>query len=130
MRKLLIALAAISTLAAPAIAQAATAPAETYVTAKPTDMISYNLIGLKIVNKANETVGEIKDLLISNGTLAGYIVSVGGFLGIGDHYVIVAPSAVTINYSESDKKWTATMDVTKDQLKSAPEFKYEGRWSK
>lgn len=130
MRKLLIALAAISTLAAPAIAQAATAPAETYVTAKPTDMISYNLIGLKIVNKANETVGEIKDLLISNGTLAGYIVSVGGFLGMGDHYVIVAPSAVTINYSESDKKWTATMDVTKDQLKSAPEFKYEGRWSK
>lgn len=131
MRKILIAIAAVAAVASPAIAQTATTTtAGTYVTAKPTDMITYNLIGLNIVNGSKETVGEIKDLLISNGTLAGYIVSVGGFLGIGEHYVIVAPSAVKINYSESDKKWTATMDATKDQLKAAPEFKYEGRWSK
>ncbi|OHV86782.1 PRC-barrel domain-containing protein [Mesorhizobium sp. ORS 3428] len=129
MRKILIAIAAISALATPATA-AATPPTGTYVTAKPTDWITYNLIGLKIVNGSNETVGEIKDLLISNSALAGYVVSVGGFVGIAERYVIVAPSAVKINYSENDKKWTATMDATKDQLKAAPEFKYEGRWSK
>ncbi|MDX8528943.1 PRC-barrel domain-containing protein [Mesorhizobium sp. MSK_1335] len=128
MRKILIAMAAVSALATPAIA--ATAPTGAYVTAKPTDMVTYSLIGLKIVNGSNETVGEIKDLLISNDTLAGYVVSVGGFLGVAERYVIVAPSAVKINYSEQDKKWTATMDATKDQLKTAPEFKYEGRWSK
>jgi hypothetical protein len=69
-------------------------------------------------------------LVVSNGQLAGYVFSVGGFLGVGDRYVVVAPSAVQINYSENDKKWTATMNATKDQLKSAPEFKYEGRWAK
>jgi hypothetical protein len=37
---------------------------------------------------------------------------------------------VKINYSESDKKWSATMAATKDELKAAPEFKYEGRWAK
>jgi hypothetical protein len=130
MRKILIAMAAVSVMASPIVAQAATATTAPYVTAKPTDMITYNLLGLNIVNGQNETVGEIKDLLISNDALAGYIVSVGGFLGVGEHYVIVAPSAVKISYSENDKKWTAMMDATKDQLKSAPEFKYEGRWSR
>jgi hypothetical protein len=31
---------------------------------------------------------------------------------------------------EADKKWLATMTITKDQLKTAPEFKYEGRWGR
>ena len=54
----------------------------------------------------------------------------GGFLGIGERYVVVAPSAVKVVYSENDKKWSATMDTTKDALKAAPEFKYEGRWKR
>ncbi|MGN6770048.1 MAG: PRC-barrel domain-containing protein [Rhizobiaceae bacterium] len=140
MRKVLIALGVATMLSVPAMAQTATstdtkttAPATTtdmFVTAQPTDMLSSNLIGLDITNSQNEDVGEIKDLVVSNGELAGYVVSVGGFLGVGERYVVVAPSAVQINYSENDKKWTATMNATKDQLKSAPEFKYEGRWAK
>ncbi|OYY26724.1 MAG: photosystem reaction center subunit H, partial [Azorhizobium sp. 35-67-15] len=51
-----------------------------------------------------------------------------GFLGMGERYVIVRPNAVQIAYSEADKKWSAMMNATKDQLKAAPEFKYEGRW--
>ncbi|MEP9372353.1 PRC-barrel domain containing protein, partial [Mesorhizobium sp. KR1-2] len=56
--------------------------------------------------------------------------SVGGFLGMGEHYVVVSPSALKIFYLENDKKWTATMNATKEELKSAPEFKYEGRWKR
>jgi len=141
MRKVLIALGAATLLSVPAMAQTATttetkptaAPAtttDTFVTAQPTDMLSSNLIGLNITNGQKEDVGEIKDLVVSNGQLAGYIVSVGGFLGMGERYVVVAPSAIQINYAENDKKWTATMDATKDQLKTAPEFKYQGRWAK
>jgi hypothetical protein len=140
MKKVLIALGVTTLLAGPAMAQTATstdtksaAPAtttDTFVTAQPTDMLSSNLIGLDITNGQKEDVGEIKDLVVSDGKLAGYVVSVGGFLGVGERYVVVAPSAIQINYSENDKEWTATMDATKDQLKSAPEFKYEGRWAK
>lgn len=131
MRNVLIALAALSALAAPAIAQTTTTKTETFVSAKPTDVLSSNLIGLNIVNEANETIGEIKDLVVSsNGALTGYITSVGGFLGMGERYVLVSPSAVKINYSEDNKKWTATMATSKDQLKAAQEFKYQGRWKK
>ena len=136
MRKSILALATISMITAPVgavMAQTATTTAvatETFTSAKPTDVLSYNLIGLNVTNGQNETVGEIKDLILSQGQLAGYIVSVGGFLGMGERYVIVRPSAVKVNYSESDKKWTAMMNATKDQLKGAPEFKYEGRWDR
>ncbi|MGU3492886.1 PRC-barrel domain-containing protein [Xanthobacteraceae bacterium A53D] len=132
MRRTLAILAAAAALAAPlssASAQNAVAT-ETFVKATPTDVLSYNLVGLNVMNPEKETVGEIKDLILSQGQLAGYIVSVGGFLGIGERYVIVRPSAVKIAYNESDKKWTAVMSTTKDALKAAPEFKYEGRWSR
>ncbi|MFG1422889.1 PRC-barrel domain-containing protein [Roseixanthobacter liquoris] len=132
MRKTLLALTALSMIAAPVgavMAQTAVSvQSDTFVTAKPTDVLSYNLVGLKVMNGEKETVGEIKDLILSNGQLAGYIVSVGGFLGMGERYVIVRPNAVQIAYSETDKKWSAMMNATKDQLKAAPEFKYEGRW--
>jgi hypothetical protein len=149
MKKVLIALGAASLMAVPAMAQTTTpdtttekpatttdTPAatstntETFVTAQPTDVLSTNLIGLNITNGSDEDVGEIKDVVISGDKLAGYIVSVGGFLGMGERYVVVSPSAIQVNYAEDDKKWSAKMDATKDQLKAAPEFKYEGRWKR
>ena len=131
MRRILITVAATTLLAGAAIAQTAvTTTTETFVKAKPTDVLSNNLMGLNVTNQANETIGEIKDLILSQGDLSGYIVSVGGFLGLGERYVIVRPSAVKVSYTENDNKWHAVMNATKDQLKSAPEFKYEGRWKR
>ena len=127
MRRILFALATTIPLICAAHAQnAQSTGTEMFVSPKPTDVLSYNLVGLEIKNGANEDVGEIKDLVFSQDTLAGYVVSVGGILGLGEHYVMVSPQAVKINYDENDKKWTASMD----QLKAAPEFKYEGRWKR
>ena len=129
MRRALIVLAAIMLAGGAASAQTVVTT-ETFVSAKPTDVLSYNLVGLNITSNTNETIGEIKDLILSQGELSGYIVSVGGFLGMGERYVIVRPSAVKVTYDDNDKKWHAVMNATKDQLKTAPEFKYEGRWKR
>lgn len=146
MRKLMITLATTAALATSAFAQTATttetAPApnstvtgtvsggETFLAAKPTDILSYNLVGLNIQNSEDTTIGEIRDLILSDGQLAGYIVSVGGFLGIGERYVIVTPQSVNVTYNETDKKWDARMETTKEVLQGAPEFKYDGRWAR
>ena len=107
MRHILIALAATTMISGAVSAQTAiTATPEIFVTAKPTDVLSDNLIGLNVTNQANETVGEIKDLILSNDTLTGYIVSVGGFLGMGERHVIVRPNAVKISYVENDRNGT------------------------
>ena len=95
-----------------------------------TDMLSSNVIGLDIYNGQNDKIGKIQDVAFdASKQVTGYILSVGGFLGMGTHYVAVDPSSVNVSYDTENKVWRATMNATKDQLKSASEFKYGGQWT-
>jgi PRC-barrel domain len=101
---------------------------EQFVSVPNNDELSSKVVGLDIYNGSNQDIGQIKDIAMNqNGRSQAYIVSVGGFLGLGEHYVAVNPSAVKVSYNDSDKKWHASMSATADQLKAAPEFKYTGR---
>ena len=62
MRRALIVLTAIMLAGGAASAQTVVTT-ETFVSAKPTDVLSYNLVGLNITSNTNETIGEIKDLI-------------------------------------------------------------------
>jgi hypothetical protein len=129
MRRIICAIALCSALSASAFAQAARPTGEAKYGNAPADaVLSYNLLGLKLTNGGNENVGEIKDLVIEKGELVGYVLSVGGFLGMGTHYVDVTPASVSINYDANKKSWNGFINSTKDQLKAAPEFKYEGKF--
>lgn len=136
MRTIALALAASAFLAAvpalsPATAQTAVPAPGAKTMRVPSDAtLSYNLIGLNVYDGANANVGEIKDLVIERGQLAGYILSVGGFLGMGEHYVAVSPGTIGLAYNDTDKKWKATINATKDELKAAPQFAYEGRFKR
>ena len=101
-----------------------------FVQVQTTDMLSSNVVGLDVHNGQNANVGKIQDVAFdSSKQVTGYILSVGGFLGIGTHYVAVNPGAVMVSYDAESKVWRATMNATKDQLKAAPEFKYGGQWT-
>jgi sporulation protein YlmC with PRC-barrel domain len=48
------------------------------------------VVGLNVYNDKNENVGSINDLLLDrSGTIKAAVLSVGGFLGMGSHYVAV-----------------------------------------
>jgi sporulation protein YlmC with PRC-barrel domain len=90
---------------------------------EPADIMSSNLIGIDVYSKQNEKLGKIEDLAIAGGkTIKGLVVSVGGLLGVGERYVLVDPATVVVN--EQNGTWKAFVDMSKDALKSAPEFKY------
>jgi hypothetical protein len=91
------------------------------------DRLSSGVIGLDVYNDQKQDIGTIKDLALDRSGLSAYIVGVGGYLGMGDHYVAVRPSAISLSYTADDKKWHATMNTTADQLKSAPEYKYPSK---
>ena len=94
-----------------------------FVTAKPAEVTSSKLVGKNLYNNKNENVGEIEDLVIDNGkTVTGVVVSVGGFLGMGERYVLVDPSSIFLHRADGSLK--AMVDTDKDGLKNAPEFKY------
>ena len=101
-----------------------------FISVQNTDMLTSNAVGLDVYNGQNNNIGKIQDIAFdASKQMTGYILSVGGFLGMGTHYVAVDPNAVMVQYDANNKTWRATMNATKDQLKAAPEFKYSGQWT-
>jgi PRC-barrel domain len=118
---------------APALAQNAPPgnPTNTgFMAQQPGDRLASRLVGLNIQNTADENIGEIYDIILTDaGAVKAYIVSVGGFLGMGTRYVAIDPKAVALA-RQDEKNWKATMNANKDQLRAAPEYKYESEWRK
>ena len=129
MKKIALIAACLAVLASPAFAEDAkttgTAPAAAkFSTVSKDEMFSSKLKGLNVTNQKDETVGEITDIAMKGSQIEALILSVGGFLGVGEHYVVVSPSSVNIRHDAKNDKWVASMNTTKDALKAAPEFKY------
>lgn len=78
------------------------------------------LLGATVVNEANETVGKVDDIIVSQDGHSLYaVISVGGFLGLGDHLVLVPYGRLKVTSKEVE-----LAGASKEQLKSMAEFKY------
>lgn len=101
---------------------AKTAPHATMDNAMPAQgATASKLIGRNVQNKQGETIGEIKSIYLDkDGKVDSVMVGVGGFLGMGEREVRLAWKDLHI-MNNGEK---VTVDMTKDQLKSQPEYKY------
>ena len=79
------------------------------------------VIGSSVLNEANETIGKIDDLLVTRDGKEPYaVLSIGGFLGMGTHFVVVPYD--TLKFAEGKVMLPGV--GTKEGLKMLPEFKY------
>jgi sporulation protein YlmC with PRC-barrel domain len=119
-------------LSGPAQAQSTPPAANTtrFITISDDALLSSRLIGLTVQNASGREVGKIEDVVFEGGQLVGIVLSVGHILGRGQHYVAIDPSSISINYTKGENTWQATMNADLDQLKAAPEFRYEGKWKR
>jgi hypothetical protein len=129
MKTLAMITASLALLASPAWAEDArttgTAPADARFSSLPSDeILSSKVKGLNVHNQKDQSVGAIVDFAIRNNQVDALILSVGGFLGVGDHYVAVSPSSINIRYDAENDNWLASMNTTKEALTAAPEFTY------
>ena len=111
-------------LAGPGIAMgtSATMPLK-YVNIQDTDLVTSKLIGVDLYNKQNEKIGEISDIVIGDGkSVIGIVASVGGFLGLGESYVVIDPASIAL--ADQDGTWKGFVDTTKDDLSNAPKLDY------
>ena len=83
------------------------------------------LIGNNVVNRGNEDIGNIKEIMLDmrSGRVGYAVLSFGGFLGMGEKLFAVPWEALTLDLQ--NKRFT--LDVDKEQLKSAPGFD-AGHW--
>ena len=79
-----------------------------------------SLMGMDVRNPQNEKLGDIKDLVVDlhTGKIGYAVLSVGGFLGIGDKYIAVPPSAFTVATDERH----LVLNADKAKVQSAPGF--------
>jgi ribosomal 30S subunit maturation factor RimM len=82
-----------------------------------------DLIGAEVKNAADETIGEVNDLIITAAdNVPQVILSVGGFLGAGEKLVAVPYDALDIRYI--DDKQQVMYNATEEELKALPSFTY------
>ena len=68
-----------------------------FMAQQPGDRLASRLVGLSIQNNGNETIGDIDDIVLTDaGAVKAYVVSVGGFLGMGTKYVAIDPKGVVL----------------------------------
>lgn len=144
MTRISIALTALLLAAPASFAQTATNPSQgaPAATVAPSDMKVYSrqaadmrasfLIGANVTNRANETVGEINDLVLDKGgKVAAVIVGVGGFLGIGEREVALDYSSLNVKYDPNAMTTrgatTIQVNATKESLKNAPAWTANSR---
>ena len=86
----------------------------------PEIMAADTLEGNDVVNAQNESLGDIKHIMIDvpSGRVAYAVLSAGGFLGIGDKLFAIPWSALTL---DADRH-CFVLNVEKERLKNAPGF--------
>jgi sporulation protein YlmC with PRC-barrel domain len=79
-----------------------------------------DIIGAKVNDDAGVDIGKLEDMIITtSGTVPEAVVSVGEFLGMDAHHVVVAAAALEL----IDKKLTLH-GATKETLKALPNFEF------
>lgn len=120
MSRVLVVAAATLALAFPAAAQD---PSSLFMSAQGTDqhLAKDTLIGAKVYGKDGTIIGDIEDLILTDGnTVVGVIIGTGGFLGLAEKRVGVNLSALTP--TQKDGKTIVSLDVTHEDLVATPAY--------
>ena len=78
------------------------------------------IIGAEVYNDAGDKIGKLEDMIVtSRGTVPYVVISVGGFLGMDAHHVVVTASALELVASK-----LTLHGATKESLKALPNFAF------
>ena len=84
-----------------------------------------NLIGRTVYSGQDENIGEVGDVLLTaDNTVEGFILDVGGFLGMGEKQVAISPENLDIR-ADADGELTVFTPFTQEQLEAQKEYSKE-----
>jgi hypothetical protein len=80
--------------------------------------------GDKPKNAQNEELGKLEDVLLDRRSHVAFVVlGRGGLVGIGESYIPVSWSKLSLRKAQEGNTITVTIDATKEQLEKAPVVK-------
>jgi hypothetical protein len=84
---------------------------------------AHGVLGRDVRSAANEDMGHVVDVIVDrSGTVRAAVIDFGGFLGVGSRKIVVDWNALRFG-RVADKSDAVTLELTKDQVKAAPEYK-------
>jgi hypothetical protein len=82
-----------------------------------------SVLGKQVRSSADENMGRIVDVIVErSGRVRAAVIDFGGFLGVGSRKIAVDWSALRFAPDDS-KRDVITLELTRDQVKEAPEYK-------
>ena len=83
------------------------------------------ILGRDVRSPANENMGRIVDVIVDReGTVRAAVIDFGGFLGVGSRKIVVDWNALHFG-SVANKRDSITLELTKEQVTAAPEYKQD-----
>jgi sporulation protein YlmC with PRC-barrel domain len=80
--------------------------------------VKEDLVGKTVYNENGDSIGEVQDVVVSNGKATQYVIGAGGFLGMGKHDV-----AIPFDKVSNQNGKLILSGYTKEQLKALPAVK-------
>lgn len=108
-------------------AQASVPPDPGAATTTPSETVLDNqeaqgILGKEVRSSAGENMGRIVDVIVDrDGQVRGAVIDFGGFLGVGSRKIVVDWAALHVSPTVNTGR--ITLDLTRDQVKAAPEYK-------
>ena len=83
------------------------------------------LTGARLYDAAGNDVGEIADIVLgADNTVTGLVADIGGFMGLGEHRVLLSSGEVEI-YTDGAAETRAYVTLTEEALKALPVYEGE-----
>ena len=107
-----------------AASQPAGKQADVVMSQKPDQWLASNFKGTDVIGDDGKKVGDVSDILFDrNGKIEAYVISIGGFLGMGAKYVAIAPNSFTVVPGSKGKFDKLKLSMNKNELKQAQNFR-------
>jgi hypothetical protein len=82
-----------------------------------------SVLGREVRSSADENMGRIVDVIVDReGRVRAAVIDFGGFLGVGSRKIAVDWKALRFDATDA-KHDVVTSELTRDQVKAAPEYK-------
>jgi sporulation protein YlmC with PRC-barrel domain len=91
---------------------------------KPDQFLASKFKGTDVLGSDNKKIGDVSDILFDkDGKIEAYVISVGGFLGMGAKEVALAPSSFEVVPGKNGNADQLKLSMNKDEIKQAQNFK-------
>jgi hypothetical protein len=84
---------------------------------------AHGILGRDVRSPTGENMGRISDVIVDRAAqVRAAVIDFGGFLGVGSRKIVVDWAALHF-WNVADKSASITLELTRDQVRAAPEYK-------